>query len=72
MPSSQSYFDEEGKVVRELVFSDYKTMGGRLIPTRLVMRPADKAGAATIIVYDDIVFDAPITEGTFAVNNLPR
>jgi outer membrane lipoprotein-sorting protein len=72
MPCLQSYYDEDGKLVRELIFSNYKTMGGRLIPTRLFMRPADKAGATTIIVYDDIVFDALITEGTFAVNNLPR
>jgi len=72
MPAWQRYYDEDGKLVRELTFSDYKTLGGRLIPTRLLMRPTDKAGAQTTIVYDDIAFDAPITEGTFAVNNLPR
>jgi outer membrane lipoprotein-sorting protein len=72
MPAWQRYYDEDGKLVRELTFSDYKTMGGRLIPTRLVMRPTNKAGAETTIVYDDITFDADITDGTFAVNNLPR
>jgi outer membrane lipoprotein-sorting protein len=72
MPAWQGYYDEDGALVRELTFSDYKTMGGRLIPTRLLMRPTGKAGKQTTIVYDDIVFDAPITEGTFAVNNLPR
>lgn len=72
MPAWQGYYDEDGKLIRELSFSDYKTMGGRLIPTRLLMRPTDKPGAQTVIVYDEIVFDAPITEGTFAVNNLPR
>lgn len=72
MPAWQGYYDEDGKLIRALTFSDYKIMGGRLIPTRLVMRPTDKPSAETIIVYDDIVFDAPITDGTFAVNNLPR
>jgi outer membrane lipoprotein-sorting protein len=72
MPAWQRYYDEDGKLVRELTFSDYKIMGGRLIPTRLLMRPTDKAGAQTTIVYDDITFDATITDGTFAVNNLPR
>jgi len=72
MPAWQGYYDEDGKLVRELTFSDYKTMGGRLIPTRLIMRPTDKAGASTTIVYDDVLFNARITEGTFAVNNLPR
>jgi outer membrane lipoprotein-sorting protein len=72
MPAWQRYYDENGKLVRELTFSDYKTMGGRLIPTRLLMRPTDKPGAQTTIIYDDITFDASITDGTFAVNNLPR
>jgi outer membrane lipoprotein-sorting protein len=72
MPVWQRYYDEDGKLVRELTFSDYKTMGGRLIPTRLLMRPTDKVGSQTTIVYDDITFDAVITDGTFAVNNLPR
>jgi outer membrane lipoprotein-sorting protein len=72
MPTRQSYFDEDGKLLRELIFSDYKTMDGRLIPTRLLMRPTDKPAAETTIVYDAIVFDALITDGTFAVNNLPR
>jgi len=72
MPAWQRYYDEDGKLVRELTFSDYKVMGGRLIPTRLLMRPMEKTGAQTTIVYDDISFDAVITDGTFAVNNLPR
>jgi outer membrane lipoprotein-sorting protein len=44
MPLWQRYYDEDGKLVRELSFSEYKTVSGRLIPTRLVMRPLDKAG----------------------------
>ncbi len=44
MPIRQRYYDEDGKLVRELSFSEYKTVSGRLIPTRLVMRPLDKAG----------------------------
>ena len=43
MPVRQRYYDEDGKLVRELSFSEYKTVSGRLIPTRLVMRPLDKA-----------------------------
>ena len=31
--------------MRELSFSDYAYVSGRLIPTRLVMRPLDQAGA---------------------------
>lgn len=44
MPVRQRYYDEDGRLVRELSFSEYKTLSGRLMPTRLVMRPMDKAG----------------------------
>jgi hypothetical protein len=48
-PVRQRYYDEDGKLVRELTFSEYKTVSGRLIPTRLVMQSVDtadkKAGA---------------------------
>jgi outer membrane lipoprotein-sorting protein len=70
MPIWQRYYDEDGKLVRELSFSEYKTVSGRLIPTRLVMRPLDQAGEQTTITYENIVFDAPISEGTFSLENL--
>ena len=70
MPIWQRYYDEDGKLVRELSFSDYKYVSGRLIPTRLVMRPLDQAGEQTTITYENIVFDAPISEETFSLRNL--
>jgi outer membrane lipoprotein-sorting protein len=72
MPTWQRYYDENGKPVRELTFSDYKTLSGRLIPTRLVMRPLDKAGEQSTIVYKNILFDVPISEEMFSLNNLKR
>jgi outer membrane lipoprotein-sorting protein len=65
VPTWQGFYDEDGKLVRELTFSQYKTMGGRLIPTRLVMQPADKAGARTTIEYEGIAFDVPIGAEAF-------
>jgi outer membrane lipoprotein-sorting protein len=70
VPTWQGYYDEDGKLVRELTFSEYKPVSGRLIPTRLVMQPADKAGARTTIEYEDIAFDVPISEETFSRANL--
>ncbi len=67
MPLWQRYYDEDGKLVRELSFFDYKTASGRLIPTRLVMRPLDQTGEQTTITYDNIVFDTSISEETFSL-----
>ncbi len=70
VPTWQGFYDEDGQLVRELTFSEYKPMSGRLIPTRLVMRTANKAGAQTTIEYEDIAFDVPISEGTFSLPDL--
>lgn len=50
MPTWQRYEDEDGIVVRELMFSEYKMMESRFIPTRMVMRPLDKPGEQTEVV----------------------
>jgi outer membrane lipoprotein-sorting protein len=70
MPAWQGFYDEAGQLVRELTFSEYTTISGRLIPRRLVMRPANKDGQRTTIEYQDIAFDVPISEGTFSLPNL--
>ena len=72
MPAWQGYYDEENKLVRELTFTDYKTMGTRLVPTRLVMQSADKPGEQTTVVYEDIRFDVPISEETFSLPHLKQ
>jgi outer membrane lipoprotein-sorting protein len=72
MPTWQRYEDEHGVLVRELTFSEYKMMGGRLVPTRMEMRPADKLGERTVVVYDELTFDAPLSDDTFSLRNLER
>ena len=73
MPVWQRYYDEDGKPVRELSFSAYKnTVRGKLIPTRLVMRPLDQAGEQSTITYESIVFDTPISAETFSLGNLKQ
>jgi len=72
MPTWQRFYDEEGKLIRDLTFSQYKTMGGKLIPTHLRMRPVDKAGEQTVLVYNDIAFDVAISADMFSLRNLGR
>jgi outer membrane lipoprotein-sorting protein len=72
MPVWQRYYDENGKLIRELAFSGYKYVSGRLIPTRLVMRPMDQTNEHTTITYKDVAFDAPISEDVFSLKNLKQ
>jgi outer membrane lipoprotein-sorting protein len=72
VPTWQGYYGEDGKLARELTFSEYKTKSGKVIPTHLVMQSADKAGSHTTIDYEDIAFDVPIVAGTFSLPDMNR
>jgi outer membrane lipoprotein-sorting protein len=72
VPTWQGYYGDDGKLARDLTFSEYKTKSGKLIPTHLVMQTADKAGAHTTIDYEDIAFDVPIGAETFSLSNLKQ
>ena len=47
-------------------------MGGRLIPTRLEMIPVNKKNQKTVIVYKSIVFNQPISDNFFTVENMKQ
>jgi outer membrane lipoprotein-sorting protein len=74
VPVRQRYYDEDGKLVRGLTFSEYKWVSGKLVPTRLVMQSMDKSGKQaveeTTIKYETIIFDVPISEDIFSPKNL--
>ena len=71
LPLSQSFFDDQGKKMRVMTFSAPKEIGGRLMPSILEIKPMNKPGHRTRVIYNEIVFDPPgITEQTFSMRNL--
>jgi outer membrane lipoprotein-sorting protein len=71
LPLSQAFFDEDGEKIRELTFHEPKEYNGKLMPSILEMRPLNKQGHLTRIMYDDIKFNVPeITKDTFSLRNL--
>ena len=71
LPLSQAFFDEDGEKIRELTFHEPKEYNGKLMPSILEMRPLNKEGHLTRIMYDDIKFNVPeITKDTFSLRNL--
>jgi len=71
LPLSQAFFDEDGNKIRELTFHEPREFDGKLMPSILEMRPLNKEGHLTRIIYDDIKFNAPaITEDTFSLRHL--
>lgn len=66
------YYDEEGILVNTLVLSEIKSMGGRTLPTRLEMIPAENPGQKTVIQYLQLEFDVGLEEGFFSMQNMKR
>lgn len=66
------FFDEDNKLVSILQSSDIKTMGGRIIPCRMEMIPAEKKGQKTVIVYTSAAFNQPISEDFFTTQNMKK
>lgn len=72
MPLRQEYFSERDELVRVMSFSDVRSIGGRVLPTRWEMRPVAKPGNVTTIVLKDAVFDRPVDEAIFTQRNLQK
>ena len=66
------YFDEEGELVNTMVMSEIKMIGGRLLPTKLEMFPADNPKQKTMIEYLELEFDLGLKEDFFSIQNMKR
>ncbi len=72
MPIWSRYFDESGELKRTMTFLDFKEMGGRLVPARMRLEPADEEGEYTEMIYQNLEFDLAIPRGTFSLSSLRR
>jgi len=70
MPVWARYYDEDGDLVRTMEFSDFRTMGGRLVPSTLTVHPADKPAEHTTIHYTNLEFDVGLTPDFFSLQRL--
>ena len=72
LPLAVLFFDEHMALARTLTYSDIRTLGGRELPTHMVIVPTDKPQESTRVVYEDIRFDEPIPDGTFSLRSLEQ
>jgi hypothetical protein len=66
------YYDEAGGLANTLLASDVRMLGGRLLPGRVEMVPADKKGHRTVMTYQDLVFDPPLPPSFFTTQQMSR
>ncbi len=70
LPVRVENFDERNELVNSIHFREFKEMGGRMLPTRMEMIPADKDNQKTVITTHKAEFDIDITERFFSIENL--
>jgi outer membrane lipoprotein-sorting protein len=72
MPLWQKYYDEKGKLMREMTFKDIKTYGKREIPSVMELTSTTKEGHKTLVRYLEASFDIQLDEDIFTLRNLRR
>jgi outer membrane lipoprotein-sorting protein len=66
------YYDEDGYLVRTETGSEIRAMGGRTIPTRIEIVPAEEPENKTLLEMREIKFNIPIGENYFSQQNMSR
>ncbi|EAR07327.1 outer membrane lipoprotein-sorting protein [Reinekea blandensis] len=72
LPVSQRYFDEDGTLMREMLFKEVKTFDGVTLPSVMELNPLNKPGHQTRVTYQEMSFDVDIDEDFFTLQNLRR
>jgi len=66
------YYDEDGYLINTMVLSDVKDLGGRMIPSKMEMIPAEHPDQKTVIIYKAMEFNTDIPEAFFSIQSMKR
>jgi len=66
------HYDEDNELVDTNYGQKIQEMGGRLLPTKMVLIPADEEGHKTIMEYISLEFDATFDTRFFSTQNMKR
>jgi outer membrane lipoprotein-sorting protein len=72
MPLDIIYFDEDMQPARTMIMDQVRELGGRQLPSRAKVVPADKPNEFTEVLYNQIDFDIDLKESFFSLRTLQR
>lgn len=72
MQLKTEFYDEDNYLVNTMLGREIKNMDGRMLPTIMEVIPAEEEGHKTVIEYLNLVFDKPIKENFFSIQNMKR
>lgn len=64
------FYDEDGELINIMNASQIKMMDGRWIPTHFEMIPANKKDQKTVLIYSNILYDKPIPDIFFTLQQI--
>ena len=71
-PQRALYYDEEGLLIRTMTFDQPQKIGKLTVPMRLTLQPEDKPNESTVILYNNITLDIPLSDTFFSLKNLQK
>ncbi len=72
MQLKTEFYDEDDYLVNTILGKEVKEMGGKLLPARMEVIPADEEGNKTIIEQLSLSFDKPIKDAFFSIQSMKR
>ncbi|MCJ7679920.1 MAG: outer membrane lipoprotein-sorting protein [Candidatus Aminicenantes bacterium] len=72
IPVWQRFYDEKGSLMREITYTDIKTIGGRTIPATMELVPLNKEGQKTSVRFLEASFNISPPSDTFTLRNLRK
>ncbi|MFH1091852.1 MAG: outer membrane lipoprotein-sorting protein, partial [Pseudomonadota bacterium] len=72
LPLHVQYYDEDMALARTMFFSEIGDLGGRNLPTKSTVQPADKPDEKTEVKYHEVRFNLDLPESTFSLRSLQR
>jgi hypothetical protein len=72
LPIEERHFDRKGRLARTMRFDEVKVLGGRRLPSHIVLLPADIDVESTSMRYLALRFDVPLPDDTFSLSRLEQ
>ena len=72
IPLNMIYFDEDIQLSRTLDFKNIEMMGGKMIPTQMVMIPLENPGESTIVQWEEMEFNPNLDDDFFSLRKLQQ
>ncbi|MEE4254571.1 MAG: outer membrane lipoprotein-sorting protein [Desulfuromusa sp.] len=70
VPVQIDYYDEEGVLVRQILFDDIQTVSGRTVPLKMTVLPLEDPKEKTVMYYRKLQFDVDLQENFFSLGQL--